>query len=131
MPAVAPAERRVARGRPVWAYQFNLPAPAHDGRPAAAHCLELPFAFDNFDQWSQAPLLAGLNPQVRDGLASTMHAAWISFVRTGDPNHRPKPQWGRYEEGTRTTMALDSVTTTNVVGDLAGYRRRPHHPAGR
>ncbi|MFI5860202.1 hypothetical protein [Streptomyces sp. NPDC051546] len=47
----------------------------------------------------------------------------------GDPDHHPMPQWGRYEEGTRTTMALDSVTT--VVGDLAGYRRRPHHPAGR
>lgn len=129
MPAVALAERRAARGRPVWAYQFNLPTPAHSGRLAAAHCLELPFVFNNFDKWSQAPFLAGLNPRVRDGLSSTMHAAWISFIRTGDPNHHPVPQWGRYGQDTRTTMALDSVTS--AVDDLAGYWRRLHHPAGR
>ncbi|MFF3209639.1 carboxylesterase/lipase family protein [Streptomyces sp. NPDC002886] len=129
MPAVELAERRAARGRPVWAYQFNLPTPAHGGRLAAAHCLELPFVFDNFDKWSQAPFLSGLNPRVRDGLASTMHAAWISFIRTGDPNHGAMPRWGRYDQDSRTTMALDSVTS--AVGDLAGHWRRLHHPEGR
>ncbi|MFE2167660.1 carboxylesterase/lipase family protein [Streptomyces sp. NPDC059447] len=129
MPAVALAERRAARGRPVWAYQFNLPTPAHGGQLGAAHCLELPFVFNNFDKWSQAPFLAGLAPRVRDGLAATVHTAWISFIRTGDPNHHPMPQWDRYAQDSRTTMALDSVTTS--VGDLAGYWRRLHHPAGR
>lgn len=126
MPAVALAERRAARGRPVWAYQFNLPTPAHDGRLAAAHCLELPFVFDNFDKWSHAPFLTGLNPRIREGLAATMHASWISFIRTGDPHHDPMPKWGRYERDSRTTMALDSVTT--AVDDIAGYWRRLHHP---
>ncbi|MEU4272840.1 carboxylesterase family protein [Streptomyces sp. NPDC026092] len=124
MPAVALAEQRAARGRPVWAYQFNLPTPAHGGQLAAAHCLELPFVFNNFDKWSQAPFLAGLAPRVRDGLAETMHASWISFIRTGDPNHDPMPQWDRYDRASRTTMALDSVTT--AVDDLAGYWRRLH-----
>ncbi|MGW2017967.1 carboxylesterase/lipase family protein [Streptomyces sp. NPDC001927] len=124
MPAVALAEQRAARGRPVWAYQFNLPTPAHGGQLAAAHCLELPFVFNNFDKWSQAPFLAGLAPRVRDGLAETMHASWISFIRTGDPNHDPMPQWDRYDRESRTTMALDSVTT--AVDDLAGYWRRLH-----
>lgn len=127
MPALAFAERRAARGRPVWAYQFNLPTPAHGGRLGAAHCLELPFAFDNFDKWSQAPFLAGLAPRVRDGLASTMHAAWISFIRTGDPNDRPVPRWNRYDRDSRATMALDSVTT--CVDDLAGHWRRLHQQA--
>ncbi|MFD9030165.1 carboxylesterase/lipase family protein [Streptomyces sp. NPDC059567] len=125
MPALALAEQRAARGRPVWAYQFNLPTPAHGGQLAAAHCLELPFVFNNFDKWSQAPFLAGLAPRIRDGLAETMHASWISFIRTGDPNHHPMPQWDRYDRESRTTMALDSVTT--AVGDLAGYWRRLHH----
>ncbi|MCJ0875163.1 carboxylesterase/lipase family protein [Streptomyces sp. AP-93] len=129
MPAVELAERRAARGHPVWAYQFNLPTPAHGGQLAAAHCLELPFVFNNFDKWSQAPFLAGLNPRVRDGLASTMHTSWISFIRTGDPHHHRMPQWGRYDQEARTTMAFDSVTT--AVGDLAGHWRRLHHPAGR
>ncbi|MCX4695729.1 carboxylesterase/lipase family protein [Streptomyces sp. NBC_01408] len=127
MPAVALAERRAARGRPVWAYQFNLPTPAHDGQLAAAHCLELPFVFDNFDKWSHAPFLTGLNPRIREGLAATVHASWISFIRTGDPNHHPMPRWDRYDRDSRTTMALDSVTT--AVDDIAGYWRRLHHPA--
>ncbi|MFE2287078.1 carboxylesterase/lipase family protein [Streptomyces sp. NPDC059443] len=127
MPCVALAEARAARGRPVWAYQFNLPTPAHNGQLAAAHCLELPFAFNNFDKWSQAPFLAGLAPRVRDGLAATMHASWISFIRSGDPNHHPMPQWDRYGRDSRTTMALDSVTT--ATEDIAGYWRRLHHPA--
>ncbi|MBT2510174.1 carboxylesterase family protein [Streptomyces sp. ISL-98] len=127
MPSVALAERRAARGRPVWAYQFNLPTPAHNGQLAAAHCLELPFVFDNFDKWAHAPFLAGLDPRVRDGLAATMHTSWISFIRTGDPNHHPMPQWDGYDRGSRTTMALDSVTT--ATSDLAGYWRRLHHPA--
>ncbi|MGW7439150.1 carboxylesterase/lipase family protein [Streptomyces sp. NPDC054849] len=126
MPALALAERRAARGRPVWAYQFDLPTPAHNGQLAAAHCLELPFAFNNFDKWSQAPFLAGLSPRVRDGLASAMHASWISFIRTGDPNRGPLPNWPRYERHSRTTMRLDSVTA--AVDDLAGYWRRLHHP---
>ncbi|MFZ3474120.1 carboxylesterase/lipase family protein [Streptomyces sp. 4.24] len=127
MPALAFAERRAARGRPVWAYQFNLPTPAHGGRLGAAHCLELPFVFDNFDKWSQAPFLAGLAPRVRDGLASTVHAAWISFIRTGDPNDRPVPRWNRYDRDSRATMSLDSVTT--CVDDLAGHWRRLHQQA--
>ncbi|MFJ3727245.1 carboxylesterase/lipase family protein [Streptomyces sp. NPDC090045] len=129
MPAVSLAERRAARGRPVWAYQFDLPTPAYDGQLRSAHCLELPFAFNNFDKWSQAPFLAGLDPRVRDGLASSMHASWISFIRTGDPNPGPMPNWARYERGSRTTMRLDSVTS--AVDDLAGYWRRLHQPTGR
>ncbi|MFJ3908506.1 carboxylesterase/lipase family protein [Streptomyces vinaceus] len=123
MPGLALAERRAAaRRRPVWAYQFDLPTPAYGGRLAAPHCLELPFAFDNFDKWTQAPFLAGLDPRIREGLARTVHAAWISFIRTGDPNHPAMPNWPRYERETRTTMRLDSVTTAS--DDLAGYWRR-------
>ncbi|MFF4010826.1 carboxylesterase/lipase family protein [Streptomyces sp. NPDC001717] len=127
MPCVALAERRAARGRPVWAYQFNLPTPAHEGRLAAAHCLELPFVFGNFDKWSGAPFLAGLSPRIRDGLAAAVHASWISFIRTGDPNQHPMPRWERYGRESRTTMTLDSVTT--ATEDIAGYWRRLHHPA--
>ena len=126
MPGLALAERRAARKRPVWAYQFDLPTPAHGGRLAAAHCLELPFVFDNFDKWSQAPFLTGLNPRVRDGLAKTMHAAWISFIRTGDPNHHAMPNWQRYERASRTTMSLDTVTS--AADDLAGHWRRLYQP---
>ncbi|MFI5865500.1 carboxylesterase/lipase family protein [Streptomyces sp. NPDC051546] len=124
VPAVRLAEARAAAGRPVWAYQFDLPAAAYDGRLGAAHCLELPFAFANFDQWAHAPLTAGLDPAVRDGLARTLHGAWIAFVRTGDPNHADMPAWNPYEKDTRTTMRFDSVVS--ALDDLAGDARRLH-----
>ncbi|MFI0203610.1 MULTISPECIES: carboxylesterase/lipase family protein [Streptomyces] len=126
VPAVRLAEARAAAGRPVWAYQFDLPTPAHEGRLGAAHCLELPFVFDNFDQWSHAPFLAGLAPAVRDGLAYAMHRAWIAFVRTGDPNHPDLPRWQPYDIESRTTMRFDSVVT--ALGDLAGASRLLHRP---
>ncbi|WP_330328772.1 carboxylesterase family protein [Streptomyces sp. NBC_00536] len=127
MPGVRFAEARAAAGRPVWVYQFDLPSAAHEGRLGAAHCLELPFAFGNFDQWAHAPLVAGLPPAVRDGLAHTMHRAWIAFARTGDPNHPDMPHWGPYERDTRTTMRFDSVVT--ALGDTAGDSRRLHEGA--
>ncbi|MFF4427584.1 carboxylesterase/lipase family protein [Streptomyces sp. NPDC001513] len=127
VPAVRLAEARAAAGHPVWAYQFDLPTPAYEGRLGAAHCLELPFVFDNFDQWAHAPFLAGLAPAVRDGLAYAMHRAWISFVRTGDPNHPDLPHWQPYDTGRRTTMRFDSVVT--ALDDLAGASRLLHGPA--
>ncbi|WCD90126.1 Phenmedipham hydrolase [Streptomyces xanthophaeus] len=121
VPCLRLAEARAASGNPVWAYQFDLPTPAHGGRLGAAHCLELPFVFDNFDQWAHAPFLAGLAPAVRDGLAAVMHRAWIAFVRTGDPNHPDLPRWNPYGERTRTTLRFDSVVT--ALDDLAGASR--------
>lgn len=127
VPAVRLAEARAESGSPVWAYQFDLPTPAYEGRLGAAHCLELPFVFDNFDQWSHAPFLAGLRPAVRAGLAYAMHRAWIAFVRTGDPNHPDLPRWRRYDTQARTTMRFDSVVT--ALDDLAGASRLLHGPA--
>ncbi|WP_079423478.1 carboxylesterase/lipase family protein [Streptomyces katrae] len=124
VPSLQLAEARAAAGRPVWAYQFDLPAPTYDGRLAAAHCLELPFVFDNFDSWSHAPLVAGIDPALGKGLTRSMHRAWIAFARTGDPNHADLPTWHRYRTDARTTMRFDSVTLP--VDDLAGHARRLH-----
>ncbi|MGV4988498.1 carboxylesterase/lipase family protein [Streptomyces sp. NRAIS4] len=124
VPCVELAEARAALGRPVWAFQFDFPAPVHGGRLAAAHCLALPFVFDNFDSWSHAPLVEGIDPVVGEGLAKSMHQAWIAFARTGDPNHPGMPEWEQYRQGGRTTMRFDSVT--GPVNDLAGHARRLH-----
>lgn len=127
VPCVRLAEARAAMGRPVWAYQFDFPTPAHGGRLGAAHCLELPFVFANLDSWSHAPLVEGIDPSVSEGLAQAMHQAWIAFARTGDPNHAGLPAWEPYCSDTRTTMRFDSVTVP--IGDLAGYTRRLHEAA--
>ncbi|MEU9700586.1 carboxylesterase family protein [Streptomyces sp. NPDC047981] len=124
VPCLELAEARAGSERPVWAFQFDLPTPAHEGRLAAAHCLELPFVFDNFDSWAHAPLVEGIDPEVGQGLARSMHRAWIAFVRTGDPNHAGLPAWEPYRTDRRTTMRFDSVTLP--VDDLAGHARQLH-----
>ncbi|MCP3818490.1 carboxylesterase family protein [Streptomyces sp. A3M-1-3] len=129
VPSVELAEARAELGRPVWVYQFDFPTPAYDGRLAAAHCLELPFVFHNFDKWSHAPFLEGIEPAARDGLAQSMHQAWISFIRTGNPNHPDLPVWDRYDVQSRTTMVFDSVTA--AASDPAGGSRELHLRASR
>ncbi|WP_331766470.1 carboxylesterase family protein [Embleya sp. NBC_00896] len=128
-PTLAFAEARAAGGRPVRVYEFDFPTPAHGGRLGAPHCLELPFTFDNFDNWSHAPFLDGIDVRVRDGLAASMHRAWISFVRTGDPNHPALPHWAPYDRRSRTTMRFDTVTTavTHLANEPAtGWCRARH-----
>jgi para-nitrobenzyl esterase len=110
-PGIKVAEARAASGRPVWAYRFDYPSPAYDGRLAAVHCLEVPFAFDNFDNWSSAPLVEGIESPARDGLCTAMHQAWISFIRTGNPNHAELPTWERYTAEGAEMMRFDTVST--------------------
>ncbi|WP_407840885.1 carboxylesterase/lipase family protein [Streptomyces sp. DSM 116496] len=110
-PTLAFAEARAVRGRPVWTYEFAFPTPAHDGRLGAPHCLDLPFVFDNFDAWSHAPFLTGMDVRTRDALARSVHRAWISFVRTGDPNHPAMPHWERYDLRSRATMRFGAAGT--------------------
>ncbi|MGG8410262.1 carboxylesterase/lipase family protein [Streptomyces sp. 12297] len=118
------AEARAALGHPVWAYEFGLRTPALGGRLGAAHCLELPFVFDNFDRWAHVPFLTGIDPAARDRLTRAMHRAWIAFVRTGDPNHPDLPLWQRYDTPARTTMRFDTRTATTP--DPVGPARRLH-----
>lgn len=121
LPSVSLAEARAESDRPVWAYQFDYAAPAHDGRLGATHCLDLPFTFRNPERWSHAPLTDGIDPAVLDGLGNAMHQAWIAFVRTGDPNHPGLPAWEPYTRPLRGTMRFDTVTA--AVGDPAGLWR--------
>jgi para-nitrobenzyl esterase len=109
-PAIGVAEARAATGRPVWVYRFDYPSPAFDGRVAAAHCLDLPFVFDNFDNWTGSPMVEAIESPARDDLCTAMHQAWISFIRTGNPNHAGLPTWRRYDGESPVTMRFDMVS---------------------
>lgn len=71
----------------------------------ASHCLELLFIFDRPDCNLARDLMPGGMPPE---LASSMHDAWLSFVRTGDPSTAALPTWPQYEPVTRQTMTFDS-----------------------
>ena len=93
---------RLARKRtaPTYVYEFAWNSPVRDLR--AAHALELGFVFDRLDD-PEAQRLAG--PDAPRELAAEMHAAWVAFVKTGDPGW---PVFGTE----RRTRVFDTTSAT-------------------
>lgn len=90
----------VARGG-ARAYSYRIAAP---GAPfGACHAIELPFLFGVREPWRDSPMLAGLDwerdvePAGRD-----LRAAWLAFVRDGDPATADQP-WPRHVPGAGPT----------------------------
>ncbi|HEY5787413.1 MAG TPA: carboxylesterase family protein [Microlunatus sp.] len=69
---------------PTWLYDFRL---RHSETGLAAHCAELPFAWDLLD----APqVAASCDPNPPQALADLMHRGWVGFIH----DHRaPWPAW--------------------------------------
>lgn len=80
LPALAVAQARSSGPAPTYLYEFAWRSPVND--LGACHSLEIPFVFDNLAA-SGAELALG--PAPPRALADQMHAAWISFARSGDP----------------------------------------------
>ncbi|TXK19939.1 carboxylesterase/lipase family protein [Homoserinibacter sp. GY 40078] len=95
----APATR-LARTRrtPTYVYEFAWQSPVRDLR--AAHAVELGFVFDALDT-DDAVALGGTDAPA--DLAREMHAAWVRFIRTGDPG------WPRFDTD-RITQVWDTTS---------------------
>jgi len=106
IPALRVAEVRAGWPAPTYRYEFAWPSPSYDGRLKACHALEIGFTFDTLDHPGGDRLLGPAPPQQ---LADTMHRAWVSFVRTGDPG------WPRYDLGRRPVMRF--ADTCTVIDD--------------
>jgi para-nitrobenzyl esterase len=111
IPALRVAEaRQGAQGR-TWVYEFAWPTPEYAGRLGSCHALEIPFVFHNLG-------VGGLMPESTDeleGLADTMHGAWVRFATDGDPG------WPVYDTARRATLRFD--LTSGVVEDPGGSER--------
>jgi para-nitrobenzyl esterase len=103
IPAIRLAEAAVDR-RPTFMYLFTWETPVFGGKLKSCHALELPFMWDAIDKPGLS-MLTGDGPE-RQALADTMHAAWISFARTGDPG------WPAYDADRRATRRFDSIVET-------------------
>jgi para-nitrobenzyl esterase len=105
-----------AHGGASFKYLFSWASRAFEGQLGSTHALEIPFAFNNLRKPGvEAFIGPGQSPQP---LADVMHAAWISFIRGGDPNEAPLPEeWPRYDPGRRPVMEF---------GDDVGLREDPH-----
>jgi len=104
VPAVRMADAQVAYNADLWMYRFDWRTPAGGGSWGAHHFLEVPFAFHALDN-PQARGFVGDDPP--QPLADNTHAAWVNFVKNGNPNHGGLPDWPRYNPTDRPTMLLD------------------------
>lgn len=125
VPVLRLAEAQLAHATPVYVYRFDWRSPAFGGRLGAAHALELPFVWNRLELPASRALV-GDDAAALQPLAAAMHAAWVSFIRTGDPNGAASasaglPAWPRYDLDRRPTMLLD--LESRVVDDPGGVTR--------
>jgi para-nitrobenzyl esterase len=119
------AEGQAKAGHPAYVYQFDWQSPTAGFK--SCHCLEIPFVFNNRDNWRDSPMLKDADEAEFQGIANAMHQAWIAFAHGGDPNHGGLPRWAPYDTARRATMRFDTVI--GPVNDLAGLSYRLPWPA--
>jgi len=110
IPAIRLADAHAGGAAGTYMYEFAWPAPGL----GAVHAIEIPFVFDTLGPNVPlfGPMLGDDPPQE---LADSVHSAWVSFARNGDPG------WPRYDLRRRATMRFD--TTSRMVEDPRSWER--------
>ena len=86
-------------------YLFSWQSPVLDAKFKAAHCIELPFVFNN---------IARCEETTGDGkeayiLANKMSQSWIIFAKIGNLNHAGLPKRETYDAKKGATMFFDDT----------------------
>jgi para-nitrobenzyl esterase len=113
IPSLRVAEAHVKAGNEAYVYRLDLPG---QGRYAglAFHSYDLRFVWDFFGNERPSPS--------QQALATTMHTAWVAFIKGGTPAAPGLPAWPPYSLEKRSTMLLDQVS--RVEPDPGGAERR-------
>lgn len=89
----------------VYNYLFTWESPVLDGRFRSAHCLELPFVFNNVEKCRE---MTGLTKEAFQ-LGDRMSQAWINFARSGNPQYNRLPAWEAYLPANGNTLLLNAT----------------------
>ena len=103
---------------PAYSYIYVWRTPVSDGRHGPFHAAEIAFTFDNAelcDHHSGGSAEAIV-------LSKQISTAWVSFARTGDPNHADLPLWPNYTSEHRATMQFDSLCEVRKGPESQGLR---------
>ncbi len=102
-----------AKHAKVWMYRFDWKSQVPNKEYLnACHAIEVPFVLNTFSS-ELADEIVGPNPPM--ALSEVVQDAWISFARTGDPNHKGLPEWPAFDLSRRATMIFD--TKSKAVED--------------
>jgi para-nitrobenzyl esterase len=93
---------------PLYTYLLTWKSPVDSASRGSFHGLDIPLAFNTVDlraDWTG-------NTEEAWALADKMSAAWINFVKTGNPNVEGLlPTWEPYTAENGATMKFDNVCT--------------------
>lgn len=111
--AVEQARAKARQGGRAWLYLFAWETPVLDGHPKAFHGADLPFVFHNA-QLCDATTGGGARAQA---LADVVADTWITFARTGSPDHGKLPAWPSVTGTTSPTMVFNDATALQATSD--------------
>lgn len=99
---------------PVWMYRFKY----NNGKPfGAKHAEELQYL------WNTNP--GAITDSTKKQLTNNMHATWVAFIKTGDPNTPSQPQWPKYTSNTRQVMIFDSTDAVTGLKEVYDDKNFP------
>jgi para-nitrobenzyl esterase len=117
--AFTQAARKAALGAaPAYSYVFGWRTPMLDGRPGTFHSSEVSFVMDNAELCDH---FSGRTPEAL-ALAKIMSGAWVSFARSGNPNHPGLPHWPAFTAEHCETMFFDNVCRVRRNLEAEGRR---------
>ena len=111
-------EQLDARGAaPTWAYRWDWPSPAWDGRFGAAHAIDVSASLAN-----PRDALIGAGTAVGRHLADALSARLAAFAATGTPQTPCLPDWPVWTPAARETLILDAAPRIEADPDAAMRR---------
>jgi para-nitrobenzyl esterase len=97
-------------GGSAYLYRFDW-SPKADSRYGACHCIDIPFVFNNLEDWESADLrpamLEGCDPAQFKDLSQLVQNAWASFAYSGHPCHERLPDWPKCTSSELSSMCFD------------------------
>ncbi|MHA2288207.1 MAG: carboxylesterase/lipase family protein [Promethearchaeota archaeon] len=98
------AEEQSKHNNNTYMYLFTYRTPTLGGNLGAPHALEIPFVFGTLDD-----IEFGVYPkrdEINTKISELVMDSWISFARSGNPNHDGIPHWPKYEREKRFTILI-------------------------
>ena len=119
VPSMRLAEMQSKLQPDTYMYMFTYPSPIREGSLGSVHAIEIPFVFGTLDMSRNFKLFPVSNKETEE-LSAKMMDSWISFARSGNPNHKEIPEWAQYGNN-RTTMMFGK--DVKVINDPYGKER--------
>lgn len=119
VPSIRLAEMQSKVQSDTYMYMFTYPSPIREGSLGSVHAIEIPFVFGTLDMSRNFKLFPVSNKETEE-LSVKMMDSWISFARSGNPNHKEIPAWAQYGNNRATMMFGKGV---KVINDPYGKER--------